>query len=620
VNWFGNLALTYNNVLEIVGLPDENGNALLPSNHMMANTDINVTIDKDGNFRHAEYGLATIMIQCTEDSASRAGLVIFPHPLHDQLGYLCCDEKKREAYLNQLARWHSRHPKVSAVYQYLLRGTLLDDLRNSGITVDIDKLNPFKKNGDKKSEKELQNDIHKQFVRFSVEIPGDFTPHLWEDGTVATAWQNYLAENDESVNQLCYVLGEIKPITFKHPKGINPTTNGAKLISSNDSSNYTYRGRFTSPEQANAISAEASSKAHAMLKYLIATQGYKCDSQAIVAWAVDTGEAALNPFASSEEMFGANESMETDTDKQIRAGSILATDYAKKLRNAFYGMSNAVRLRDTARRVAVIAVDAATTGRMSVTFYQDMRENEYIERIISWHEECCWWFEKNKNEYVSAPRVDRIIAAVYGEPKGKEYDKIKKQARERILHNIICGEHINRGWVSAAVNRVSNPFSYSKADGGWDKQLWDTAFGVTCAIVRKYFIDKKEEFSLELELDRRDRSYLYGRLLAIADKIESHARYLQNGKDDTDKRPTNAVRYMSVFAAKPFRTWNLIYSALNPYIQRLNGADWYQQQIDEIMSLFEGADFESDKPLDGKYLMGYSLQRRFLYNKNNTEE
>ena len=109
-------------------------------------------------------------------------------------------------------------------------------------------------------------------------------------------------------------------------------------------------------------------------------------------------------------------------------------------------------------------------------------------------------------------------------------------------------------------------------------------------------------------------------MLAIADKIESHARYLQDKKSDIEKRPTNAVRYMSAFATKPFRTWEVIYRQLNPYIQRLNGAEWYQRELDEIMSLFTEGQYENNKPLNGKYLMGYSLQRRALKNQEKNGE
>lgn len=122
---------------------------------------------------------------------------------------------------------------------------------------------------------------------------------------------------------------------------------------------------------------------------------------------------------------------------------------------------------------------------------------------------------------------------------------------------------------------------------------------------------------MELDKSNTDRSYLFGRLLAIADKIESHARYLQ-GANDTEKRPTNAVRYMSAFSTKPLRTWKVVYGQLNPYIQRLNGADWYQQQIDEVMALF-APDALTDAPLDGKYLLGYSLQR-LAFKKDKQED
>jgi CRISPR-associated protein Csd1 len=76
---------------------------------------------------------------------------------------------------------------------------------------------------------------------------------------------------------------------------------------------------------------------------------------------------------------------------------------------------------------------------------------------------------------------------------------------------------------------------------------------------------------------------------------------------------------MSAFASKPLRTWTQIYNQLNPYIQRLNGAEWYQQQIDEVMSLFTSNEL-NDKALGGKYLLGYSLQRRALTNKNRKDE
>jgi len=597
LSWFGNLVETYDRLTDIVGKPDGYGNILLPPGHMAANTDVCVSIDSEGKFLRADESKQNIVIPCTEDSSSRAGKVEYPHPLHEQIGYIALDVKKRAAYLSQLEKWSSYHNKVEHVFKYVAGGSLINDLHMCGIKTDDPKL----------------------FIRFSVEVSlDDLIPNLWEDDTVAAAWQLYCEQTESEDKTLCYATGDYAVSRSKHPKGINPSANSAKLISCNDSANYTFRGRFAQPEQANAIGSMASHKAHSMLRYLISTQGYKCDSQAIVAWAIDDGDAAPNLLSGSLDLYLT--AQQTDLEKVLEAQvEIIDMDFAKKLRSAISGRGDAAKLHEGNRHIAVIAVDAATTGRMAITFYKDLLENEYIDRVTAWHESCCWWFRGKGVDYVSAPSTDRIIAAVYGEPKGDNYDKIKKQGRERLLHCILNGEKIGKGWLNTAVSRVSNPFSYSKQDGGWDMYKWATAVSVTCAIARKHYTYGKEMIDLELNMTYSDRSYLYGRLLALAEKIESHARYLQTGGNDTDKRPTNALRYMSAFAAKPFHTWVLIYNQLVPYLQRLDGGDWYQQQIDTIMSLFQEGEYECVKALDGRYLMGYSLQRRALHTKNEKE-
>lgn len=48
---------------------------------------------------------------------------------------------------------------------------------------------------------------------------------------------------------------------------------GAKLISANDSANFTYRGCFATAEEACAISYEATQKVHSALTWLAARQG-----------------------------------------------------------------------------------------------------------------------------------------------------------------------------------------------------------------------------------------------------------------------------------------------------------------------------------------------------------
>lgn len=103
--------------------------------------------------------------------------------------------------------------------------------------------------------------------------------------------------------------------------------------------------------------------------------------------------------------------------------------------------------------------------------------------------------------------------------------------------------------------------------------------------------------------------YLNGRLLALADYFERGVLL----KQQVD-RPTNAVKLMSNFIAKPYSTWGALWKQLIPYLKTMNGAEWFQSGIDDVMALFEEGDFEDNKTLSPLFLLGYSSQRRSLRN------
>ena len=111
---------------------------------------------------------------------------------------------------------------------------------------------------------------------------------------------------------------------------------------------------------------------------------------------------------------------------------------------------------------------------------------------------------------------------------------------------------------------------------------------------------------MALDKENRSRDYLYGRLLAIAENIESYALYLAE-----EKRATTAERYMQRFAEHPFATWRNIELALAPYQDRLRnrGKDTGKQAIGEIMDLFQNEDFTCDNKLSGEFLLGYHCQK-----------
>lgn len=114
---------------------------------------------------------------------------------------------------------------------------------------------------------------------------------------------------------------------------------------------------------------------------------------------------------------------------------------------------------------------------------------------------------------------------------------------------------------------------------------------------------------MALDTRRKDRDYLYGRLLAFADYWES--KILAERHID---RPTIAVKLMTTFAERPYSTWNVVCSHMAPYLQSIKSARRfeYENGIDEVTDMFQEHQFEDNSALSPLFLLGYSSQRRAL--------
>lgn len=102
-----------------------------------------------------------------------------------------------------------------------------------------------------------------------------------------------------------------------------------------------------------------------------------------------------------------------------------------------------------------------------------------------------------------------------------------------------------------------------------------------------------------------NRSYLYGCLLAVADAAE-RSTYEKSESD----RVTNARRYWSAFAQRPWTTWKIIEGKLRPYLDKSNEYGRrtglrYEKMLNEIMDKFSIKEFEDDSALSPNYLLGY---------------
>jgi CRISPR-associated protein Cas8c/Csd1 subtype I-C len=632
----------YNKNQDKIGVIEYRGDipyVLLPPFHTTVTAQITVTIDQNGNFMRAELVAQDdkmTIIPVTEKSGSRtAGKE--PHPLCDNLRYLAGDYKDyykddgvcNELYMSQIEKWEKStysHEKVKAIYLYLKKATLIKDL----VEQKIIKLNDNNQIDDKENMEGIVQT--KAFVRFIIRSTGEnlyreIPDECWKDRTLQDCYIKYV-RSQEREKGMCYLTGNMESISYLHSKKIRNEGDGAKLISANDSQNFTYRGRFANREEAVAVGSETSQIVHNTLKWIIRKQGAFFDTMTIVTWESDQlSMPKWNMDTESIITEYENEQEENDWDswdddwseeEEVSDGNPIT---AEKFYKALNGYGKKV---DNTSNMILLAFDAATPGRLAMIENVTLDTARYLKNIEKWHNDCNWIHEKWKDgkriQFWGMVGVRDIADILFGiENKGKlsivdgNGKKLYAEVAKRLLPCIWYGSNIPYDYVNLAVVKASNPLTYK------ERKNWERVLTLACSMVKKNEKDRnKEEWNVALDKSAKDRSYLYGRLLAVADRIE-YMTY-----DAKDKgRITNAKRYMSTFSQRPYETWKVIEENIQPYLAKLDVVKrkYYENLLSEICNLFDIDKFKENKKLDGLYLLGFHSQEYDLrFKKENSEE
>ncbi len=633
---------------------------------------IEVVLDGMGNFRRASSLIMQtvdnkgkkrlqaeqILIPVTPKSLTGKTSGAAPSPLADQISYIAkdycrflpiADEKsilKKQtffnSYINLLTEWdksHFSHPKVSAIRKYVERGSLIDDLLKNqllyvylldGKTLFIDdwsKQSDLSERDKKPALFELVAEQGQAMIRWVVEFDGDPCSTTWGDISLIQAWQNYQLESNKE-NGFCQLLGREAFLTSTHQKSIISSVPQAKLISTPvDPSYLTYQGRFVDEFQACSISFEVSNKAHNALRWLIPRQGYKLSgSSVLIAWAI-SGSPIPEPMEDIDfDNFDEIElTIEPET-QEIDHSRDLGQSFASALQRYIRGYR--AQLNPT-ENIIIMSLDSATPGRMAVTYYRDFFAKDYLDHIEQWHSQFAWRQRVTKEIeqgngkkpktfmkwLVSAPSTWSILNTAYGDII-KSNAAIKNSFYNRLLPCITEGRALPLDLVELCLRHACNPLSGEH----WE---WERNLGVACAMFRGYsnrhpIPSQRKDYAMSLELNNTSRDYLYGRLLAIAERIEEIALNVAG-----ENRPTNAMRLMQRFADRPYSTWLTLYKQLQPYMQRLQNSRTgflvnCKKELDEVTNLFSSQDFTNDKRLSGEFLLAYHCQRLALRDKSDT--
>lgn len=647
MTWFSRLYQTYDRAIELAKSTHFEGRPL-PIFHIEQDAHIEVTIDGEGNFLDARLldKATPTCIPSTEKSAGRTNNPP-PHPLSDQLVFLAGDicqygvnrGHKFSQYLDLINSWFEsqyNHSSLNAIYWYVSKKTLTADLIRSAVLTlnDRGELAEYKRDSEWDQPSPIFKKLkyqEKALVRWKVQLRGNKYENTWEDSLLQNCWINFCNSQENVDTDFCYVLGIKTQTSSNHPKFIRRAGDSAKLISSNDFNGFTFRGRFTDKSksaaklQPVAISTIASQKAHLALQWLIRRQKIRNTDfgDTLIVWAVsskpvihpcDTVETYDFLFDINDQSDPARESESVEKNNRVDHSRDTGFTFARKLESYMLGQRKDLTVDDT---ISVMAIDAATPGRMAVTYYRESMPNDYLDGLEAWHRDFAWcfWSSKRVEGDIRAPSVYEVIYHVLGD---KAQPELKSKLLLRLLPSILHFRDIPIDLLSVMRDRVVKLTSKNRRER-------ERSLSIACALFRghykRYSNDsyKSREMSVSLDKKNNSRDYLYGRLLALAEKLESRALYLSG-----DNRPTTTDRLMHQFSNRPYSTWLNIYKQLDPYMRYLKRTrpgflTNIRKEIDEVMSAFDRNGYMSDAKLSGEFLLGFSCQRREFLNQPENE-
>ncbi len=606
------------------------GGALLPVGFVQKNIKYNIILSPSGEFVTAQLipdDEQACAVPSSPQAEARTGANGAPFPLAEQLKYLIASNADTlfESYAAQMEAWCAAPYApdcLRVLLDYLKKKTLYADL----MSVPGLKLKYYKDEGDSVG----KGVDAKSFACFSVEYP-DSENRLWMRKDVRESWAQQFASMAGEQAALCYVTGLQLPIMESHPK----LQGNAKLISAQDSGfRFQFRGRFVTDRSAATVSGMASSKVHSALRWLMERQGFQKYGMNFVGWHTDA--PALNLSGDEGEKKPAPDTFEHYINALFDA--VEGRDVVWKSK------TDPDDLTDEARaaldEVVILGLQAATDGRMSVVYEQEIPGNVFVDHVNAWRAACRWQMPHQQGldddrcttwrEICEAVMgVDAVNTARGDFKADKAATKLMRDLQLRLMHCVVEAEALPRNMVEAAFHRAVQPLTFTDSKGRWNDWGWSKCVAVACAMIRKYEIDRQ---TARLRAENRtvppletlaplpvldtsctERDYLYGRLLAAAHKLELDAS--GDGK-------TNAVRMMTRFVQRPDIVWPQLYMKLIPYLHtlgsragegRTRSAHGYQYLLGQIEGLFRPEDVGSTGALSYGFLLGFSAQTRELW-------
>lgn len=629
---------SYNFGLEnnLVGNLDDKSSLILPIYHNSMKSNgkniVEILINKKSELVDAKFleDGDIVIFPVTEDSVARSS-GIAPHPLFDNFDYVMqVDTPKSDAYISQQEAWlnYEDDDFVKIIHNYIIKERVFEEILSKlyrDYKIVKDKNVEYIDNSEKKP-KTVSVDFSKVFLTFAVEdYEGKKNLSLSENKKLQEKFIKYtkgfFARDKDTEEIICNVSGKEDFLCLKH----KPLIGSARLISQITANNENFLGRFDKPDETIKIGKESSQKIIQMAKSLL-------DGDNTARW--------LGEFTYALSWFSDDIQNKTDLDptKKIEildlgplfdlTGENLPQGNRSESRKISDETSESIVKSFTSGKVLfsneskyyMAIIDKVSNGRVAVKYFREMESSRLKENLVTWQNKYHWYKiskEKEKTNYTPSPLM--LIQTAYGVEREKGLEVTKKKfvtdQYKNILASIIEGRDMPKNIIQALEINIRNRLNYDK--------FWPQVKLCALAALR----EKEGIESNMLDKKEIDRSYLFGRLLAIYEKTEAFTY----NKDD--ERITNAEKLWSSYLNKPATMSMRLSDLIKPYDFKLHANEKTREirnilkrEAGDVIELigenykFNGV--ETNKPLNSGFLFGYQAQIKeldYLYKKTTRE-
>ena len=627
MDFFTSLLKAYEKAEEI-GLVDqqtgENDPVLLPLYHTSLKSNgsniILIKLNKDGAFYKAEFmpDNQSIIFPVTSDSVARSGSNPAPHPLVDKLSYYVQEisQSQYDEFHNQLANWigFCKEDEVkdylTKIQRFILRTEflkiVLDSLFGKSYQRENLKVTYQDSNGKSKTV-----DLSACFIEFSIVQYNGF-----KDESVTTykeLHQSFISFVRTFQNNMgvCNISGRNETITNKH-RGL---MGNAKIISVSNKGE-AYKGRFKEREDVFSVGYETSEKIHLMIKNLLENNNSSTwlgSSQYLINWFSDdlANKSQLDIVKPEFDSLFEDEEDDMEESRQlIRPNAVnqeIGTSFIKGRK--LFG-------NDATYYIAIL--NKTSNGRIALKYFRQLQVSQLLKNLENWQDTYSWEAKTKSGIYKQkTPNFNEIINAAYGVDRGRylelDNDSFRSDQYQQLVTALIDGKAIPNTIVKKLEANIKHRQNYPKC--------WHSLQQVSLAILHKQY---GREFNPMVDHENTNRSYLFGRLLAIFELMEAQRYRIEGGNQE---RITNAERYWNAYTSQPAKLMMNLVNKIKPYEEtvKLNSRGIYnklEKEREEIISLLSPLMTNKDinDPLDYQFIFGYYSEKHYFYTKKEKNE